>query len=41
MKGTLLVAAMFIIRLGIPAIVMLALGEIIRRHSGNLTAGGD
>jgi len=41
MKGTLFIAVMFVIRLGIPAFVILTLGEIIRRHSGSIQVGGD
>lgn len=41
MKATLLVSILFFLRLGIPAIVLLTIGEIIRRHTGNLTVGGD
>jgi hypothetical protein len=41
MKGTLLIAVMFIVRLGIPALVVLTIGEIFKRTSRNLPVGGD
>ena len=41
MKSSLFVLVLFVLRLGIPAIVLLAMGEILKHRSGGFLAGGD
>ena len=41
MKGTLFVLVLFVLRLGIPAFVLLSIGEILKRRSGGFLTGGD
>lgn len=41
MEGILYVLGFFILRLGVPALVLLTAGEIIRRRSGHAIFGGD
>jgi hypothetical protein len=40
MKGTLFVLVLFVLRLGIPALVLLSIGEILKRRPGDFRAGG-
>jgi hypothetical protein len=41
MEGILYVLGFFILRLGVPALVLLTAGEIIRRRSSHVIFGGD
>ncbi len=41
MEGTLYVLGFFVLRLGVPALVLLAVGELVRRHSSHIIVGGD
>jgi len=41
MKGILFVLVLFVLRLGIPAIVILSVGEILRHRAGGFQAGGN
>ena len=41
MESILYVLGFFILRLGVPALVLLTAGEIVRRRSSHVTFGGD
>jgi hypothetical protein len=41
MEGILYVLALFVVRLGVPALVLLTLGEVIKRRSSHNIVGGD
>jgi hypothetical protein len=41
MEGVLYVLALFVLRLGVPAVIILSVGEIIRRRTSHGIAGGD
>lgn len=41
MEGVLYVLTFFILRLGVPALILLAVGEVVQRHSKHSVAGGD
>ena len=40
MKSTLFVLILFVLRLGIPALVLLSIGEVLKRRPGGSRAGG-
>jgi hypothetical protein len=41
MEGILYVLALFVLRLGVPALVLLTLGEVVHRRSSHNIVGGD
>ena len=41
MEGTLYILGFFVLRLGVPALLFLTIGELVRRHSSHTIVGGD
>jgi hypothetical protein len=41
MEGTLYILGLFVLRLGVPALVLLTVGELVRRRSSHNFVGGD